>query len=88
MLVGLALGASPTSAGDSNLVKVPLDVDIHDKPADESTKRPQFLKGGTEFILMQKTRMTGVRLLRRMSPFTEALVGFGAAWAMTGRIRL
>ena len=54
ILVGLALGVSPASAGDSNLVKVPLDVDIYDKPADENTKRPQFVKGGTEVILMQK----------------------------------
>jgi hypothetical protein len=54
ILAGLALAAAPANAGDSDIVEVPLDVDIYDKPADESTKRPQFLKGGTQVLLMQK----------------------------------
>jgi hypothetical protein len=53
LIAGLLLAASPVGAGDADLVKVPLDSPIYDKPSNQKTKRPQMLKGGAKVILMR-----------------------------------
>jgi hypothetical protein len=52
----LVFTALPVSAmaPQGTLVKVPLDVDVYDQPGGESKKRPGFLAGGTEVILLEK----------------------------------
>ena len=49
ILAGLSLGMVSGGA-----VEVPLDVDVYDQPADESTKRSQFLKGKSQVILLHQ----------------------------------
>ena len=55
MIAGLVL-SSPLTAAEYNgtLSTVPLDVDVYDKPGGEGTKRPQFLKGGSQVYLQQE----------------------------------
>jgi hypothetical protein len=81
MLAVLALAAAPASAGDSDIVEVPLDVDIYDKPADESTKRPQFLKGGTQVLLMQKNSDDWCQIATANAPIPG---GTGWIWCGMG----
>ena len=53
MLAGLLLTSGTAPAGDFDLVVVPLDAAIYDKPSNEKTKRPHRLRGGTEVILLR-----------------------------------
>lgn len=48
------LASLPALAGDAPAVIVPLDVDVYGVPEDDSTKRPEFLRGGSEVLLLEQ----------------------------------
>ena len=56
VLAGLFLNTGPVMAAEYNgtLSTAPLDVDVYDQPGGEGTKRPQFLKGGSQVYLQQE----------------------------------
>jgi hypothetical protein len=53
-LVTLGMAAAPASAGEPNLVEVPLDIDVYDHPGGEGKPRGQFLKAGSQVDLLEE----------------------------------
>jgi len=45
---------SPTRAADGQMVTVPLDVDVYDKPGGEGKARSDFLPGGSKVELLKE----------------------------------
>jgi hypothetical protein len=45
---------SPTRAADGQMVTVPLDVDVYDKPGGKGKARPDFLPGGSKVELLKE----------------------------------
>jgi hypothetical protein len=54
LLVILSMATAPANAGEPNLVKVPLDIDVYDHPGGEGKPRGQFLKAGSQVDLLEQ----------------------------------
>ncbi len=50
----LSFACLPASAGEPNLVEVPLDVDVYDHPGGEGKPRGEFLKGHSHVDLLRE----------------------------------